>query len=456
LRVIAHVPGGFLAERTYAVQVLLTTFLGVEEVVVRPEDRQNYELVLPNAKTIEVDDSFFGACLPEGQYLSVRRIPASVKWMSHEWCGARPLPIIYGGDGLRIEANRILIRADLFASTFFMLTRWEETVSPSRDLHGRFPAGAAFAQRAGFLDLPIVDAYAGILRHAFAELGMRLPTPGSFHFFNTHDVDEPFTFKSRREALRASGGALLKRGNLRECLHALSLTAGVGRDLLDTYDELMDISESLGGISTFFLLAEGQDPFDNAYSLEGPAISRIGRRILQRGHEIGLHGGYRTMNDLGEFREQKQRLEDRFGIRVTQNRQHFLRFEAPGTWRLLDAAGIVTDSSCGYVEQEGFRCGTGRAFPVFDVEQQRQLRLLERPMVLMDGTLYVFRRPDFESGLETARRLIANARTYGSDITFLIHNTFRRCQTFVDVYEQVVADLGGRGASKVDSKHGSP
>ena len=54
--------------------------------------------------------------------------------------------------------------ADIVASTLFMLSRWEESVVSERDSHGRFLAQRSVAFRQGFLDRPIVDEYALVLR----------------------------------------------------------------------------------------------------------------------------------------------------------------------------------------------------------------------------------------------------------------------------------------------------
>ncbi len=44
----------------------------------------------------------------------------------------------------------VVFYADILAASFFMLSRWEETVVLNRDAHGRFPARASVAGRHGF------------------------------------------------------------------------------------------------------------------------------------------------------------------------------------------------------------------------------------------------------------------------------------------------------------------
>ena len=45
------------------------------------------------------------------------------------------------------------------------------------------------------------------------------------------------------------------------------------------------------------------------------------------------------------------------------------------------------DSTIGYAQIEGFRCGTGDIFTVFDFLERRQMRLKRASLIVMDGTL---------------------------------------------------------------------
>ncbi len=74
----------------------------------------------------------------------------------------KDIPIIYGTDKLEItEQNQNIITCgiDIFASSFFMLTRWEEYVNKNRDRHNRFPAIESLAFKNDFLSRPVVNEY---------------------------------------------------------------------------------------------------------------------------------------------------------------------------------------------------------------------------------------------------------------------------------------------------------
>ena len=88
------------------------------------------------------------------------------------------------------------------------------------------------------------------------------------------------------------------------------------------------------------------------------------------------------------------------------------------------------DSTLGYADKEGFRCGTGDIFPVFDFHNRRQLELKERPLILMDGTLQQYRRYSIEEAFETIQYFISIGKKYSCPITLLFHN-----HSFAGVWE---------------------
>jgi len=108
------------------------------------------------------------------------------------------------------EENRVETNIDLIASSFFMLNRVEEIVSPAADEHGRYPVEASLAFKEGFLHRPIVNEYL-----EFLWFWLKNVDPGfqrkkrSFQLFLTHDVDH-IRVGTARKRLRTSGAQLIK------------------------------------------------------------------------------------------------------------------------------------------------------------------------------------------------------------------------------------------------------
>lgn len=128
---------------------------------------------------------------------------------------------------------------------------------------------------------------------------------------------------------------------------------------------------------------------DGDYEIDHPSIRNLMRRIHERGHEIGLHPIYNTYKDPQAIVAEAIRLKrvcNEEGIRQQAwgGRMHYLRWETPTTLFGWDEAGMSYDSTLGYADRPGFRCGTCFDFPAFDPVQKRILNLRIRPLIVME------------------------------------------------------------------------
>ena len=122
-------------------------------------------------------------------------------------------------------------------------------------------------------------------------------------------------------------------------------------------------------------------------------------------------------------------------------RQHFLRFVPNETWRHQNAAGFAHDSTLGFADMPGFRAGTCRDFPVFDLRERTPLPLVERPLVVMDATLFAHLRLGVEEATRRAAQIVDACRDYGGSPVILYHNSMlsgRRSRIhYADVVNQI-------------------
>lgn len=65
------------------------------------------------------------------------------------------------------------------------------------------------------------------------------------------------------------------------------------------------------------------------------------------------------------------RAEEGIDQPVLGDRQHFLRWETSTTARLWDANGLDYDSTLSCADRPGFRCGTCREYPLYDLHERR-------------------------------------------------------------------------------------
>ncbi len=419
------IPAEFVPERRYAVDVLLGEFLGLEYDVEVVAGARDYRLRI-GARSLVVRDAFFGERREQDGYLDARYLPDRCARRPHPFVAGEDLVILFGSDELVLGENDLVCGIDLFAASFFMLTRWEEHVTGPRDQHGRLPAAASAAGRGQFLGRPVVNEYAELLWALLQRLGCaQRRRARELVISASHDVDWPYLWTAREIALTCAGS--LKAGRPAAAARALrsfvATKARLRKDPYDTFDWLMDLSDECGVKSCFNFMTGGSTAHDPRHKLRGAALRRLLRHIDERGHEIGFHPSYDTYEDPARWEAEWKRLSEASPQPIKVGRQHLLRFDVPRTWRIWESRGMEWDSTLGYADHEGFRCGTCYDYPVFDVLARRPLRLREVPLVAMDATLVRYRKLSPAQAASSLEQLLAQVKKHRGQFVLLWHNS---------------------------------
>ncbi|NNT94904.1 polysaccharide deacetylase family protein [Stutzerimonas nitrititolerans] len=286
---------------------------------------------------------------------------------------------------------------DILGLTYWMLNRIEEISRTDLDNHGRFPATASHAYKHNYLERPVVDEWLHVLgqviRKTWPEIELKQHT---FSMKVSHDVDAPsrYGFASAKGLLRAMAGDVLKRGDFKNAIRAPWIRLSSQKkihpsDPYSTFEWIMDLSDQHGLTSAFYFICGRTSNLDADYEPEHPAMRALMRRIHERGHEIGLHPSYNTYQNPQMIAAEARRLRKiaaEEGIEQAQwgGRMHYLRWEQPTTLRAWADAGMDYDSSLGYADRPGFRCGTCFEYPAFDPVKNEELKLRVRPLVVME------------------------------------------------------------------------
>ena len=356
--------------------------------------------------------------------------------------------------------NGVRIGYDILGLSYWMLTRQEEVGRTDLDTHGRFPATASHAYKHGYLERPIVDEWLEVLRWVVEHVWPGLPLKrNDYRMQLSHDVDFParYGFSTPLRFLRSVAGDLVLRKDVRAALKAPMLYFG-GRnqlhsgDPLNTFDWIMDRSEEYGMKSAFYFICGWTDrAHDALYDVDHPAIRTLIRRIHERGHEVGLHPSFNSYFDPGVIASEAANLK-RVCVEegVFQNawggRMHFLRWRHPETMRALDNAGMDYDSTLGYPERPGFRCGTCIEYQGFDPVAQEALSLRIRPLIAMDVSVvakeYLGIGLSDDARAEFLRQKEACKRVRGS-FSLLWHNSELESTVAKDFYVSILDSCFG-------------
>lgn len=459
----------YLPERRYIFDVVLGDCLGLEYELV-PHNLDELHILLQHdtcGRVLRVADSFFQT--PKEDWLTEAAMPQSPLdycELPEEWINERsvsPLvPVMFGeptGDRgfLTRSDDNVCIGIDIFGSAFFMLTRYEEVIHRHRDRHGRFSAAQSLAMRDDLLERPLVNEYVEILWQGLLFLYPQLVRKArQYRALMSHDLDLPLMHTPEdtwRGVLRCSlEEDILGRRNVGMAARRLrsyhSFRRGrVSDDPYNTHSYLMDISESHGIRSAFYFMTGATHPvYDPNRSTDDPFIHDLIRSIHQRGHEIGFHPSYCTSVDADRTKvefDSFRRLLETNGIELDEygGRQHFLRWENPQTWRNWQHIGAAYDSTLGFADRVGFRCGMCYEYPVFDLQAREATELRERPLVASDSALLNYMKLELTEALSKIQALSETCARFDGDFSLLVHNSTlhskRRRRWYADVVKAV-------------------
>ncbi|MNX59287.1 hypothetical protein D3C86_901490 [compost metagenome] len=119
---------------------------------------------------------------------------------------------------------------------------------------------------------------------------------------------------------------------------------------------------------------------------------------------------------------------------------HYLRWEQSSTLRAWADAGMDYDSTLGYADRPGFRCGSCFEYPAFDPLRGEQLRLRLRPLVVMECTVMAQNYLALGTGEAAYSKFtqLKNAcQAVGGNFTLLWHNSQLELASERELYKSV-------------------
>jgi hypothetical protein len=205
-------------------------------------------------------------------------------------------------------------------------------------------------------------------------------------------------------------------------LERLQVLFGNRKDPYDCYSALDIVHKGFSYKPLyFFLVAEKLSRYDRNISPAFPEMQKLIKQTAEK-YDIGMHPSWHSNENEQALLTEKRTLENITGNKISQSRQHYIKFELPVTYRNLIKYGIETDHSMGYGSINGFRASTSAAFYWYDLAEDKTTKLLVQPFCFMDANAYYEQRQDTAT---TASELIHYenvCRETKGIFSFIFHN----------------------------------
>ncbi len=305
---------------------------------------------------------------------------------------------------------------DPVASVFYILTRYEEYNSKARDKYGRFPFQSSVLGT-DWIEKAVCDRWSVAI---LLELALDVPNAEKTTITPTFDIDNAFAYRLKsgvRASLSKTKDWLgANRFRIKE---RRAVKAG-GKDPYDTYDRIREIQDEFPSTRMFWLIGKWSKK-DRNIGVGHPEHQALIQR-MDHNQIVGLHPSFASLGKSSIIRSEKKSLEEILARSIEHSRQHFLRFRLPETFRQLHAMGFKNEYSMGFAEHVGFRCGTARSIPWYDLEKDEATDFMIHPFIYMDGTLREYMRLSIKESKSTIERLFQEVQQYGGDFRFIWHN----------------------------------
>lgn len=332
---------------------------------------------------------------------------------------------------------------DVFAASFYLVSRYEEYLPHIRDSHDRFNPKDSLACKHDFLQKPLIDIWAKWIKELIERKFPSIQFPEKkYAFVSTIDIDNAYAY--REKGFTRSVGGYLKsvfKFNFAEIGERTKVLLGMQKDPYDTYSYQLEMLKKYKFKSIYFFLLGDYGVNDKNLPVESKKFQAL-IKMLGDYAEIGIHPSYGSNKSKEQLKKEVMRLSRVMHRDITTSRQHFLKLTLPETYRNLIDLDITDDYTMGYASLVGFRASICTPFNFYDLDNELETNLKVHPFAIMEGTLKYYMNIPPEDAMLYIKPLIDEVKGVNGTFISLWHNDTLNDQKmwkgWKSIYEEMV------------------
>jgi hypothetical protein len=336
---------------------------------------------------------------------------------------------------------------DIFAASFYLLSRYEEYLPHQKDIYGRYAHENSVAFKEGFLNLPLINIW---LEDFKKSLQIKFPNfkpkTSNFQLLPTYDIDEAYSYK-HKEWWRSGGAAIkdLLKGRFDRFVLRRNVLNNKVTDPFDSYDWIDNLHGQYNlKPRYFFLVPEKTGKYDRNILPKETALQTLIKQHTDK-YLIGVHPSWQSGDEPSLIKKEKETIEHITTTKIISSRQHFIRFTLPQTFRHLIDAGIKEDFSMGYGSINGLRASVASPFYWYDLEKEETTHLLLYPFCYMEANSFYEQKISAQEALEEMRHYYKVVKKVNGTFISIWHNTFlgtdERFKGWREIYYQFIQEV---------------
>ncbi len=277
---------------------------------------------------------------------------------------------------------------DIFAASFYMLSRYEEYLPHVKDEFGRFTASESLAYKYGFLYQPVVDIWAYKFKHALQKQFSEFQFPNkAYRIKPIIDVPSAYNYKLKG-IMRTLGGTMkdFLKFRFRSLYKRFTVILGFKHDPYDTFKYIINRQKNTKFKFLFFFLIGDYSTYDKAINPNKKKFVALIKHVADY-CDVGLKTSFFAIDNASVLKKEKIKIEAIINKPLIATRQSFSRLNLPDSYRHLIELEIKEDYTMGYVNHMGFRAGSCTPFLFYDLDFEIQTPLKIYSYHMMDYAL---------------------------------------------------------------------
>lgn len=285
-------------------------------------------------------------------------------------------------------SDKSFLPYDIFAASFYLISRYEEYLPHVKDDYGRYVVTESLAYNNGFLKKPVVDIWAYKFQQALKD---KFP---EFNFptrkYNVQPIiDVPISHHYKLKGIMRTAGGTIKdllTFKFSDLYERYAVLFGFKKDPFNTFKYIINKQKKISNkFIVFFLIAE-YSTYDKNININKREFQSLIKSVSDYCN-VGLKTSYLAVDDVSLLKKEKLIMESVINRDLKLTRFSHNKFKLPETYRNIIDLEISEDYSMGYLNNIGFRAGTCTPFLFYDLDYEIQTPLRICPFQVIDFAL---------------------------------------------------------------------
>ena len=310
---------------------------------------------------------------------------------------------------------------DIFAASFYLLSRYEEYLPHVKDEYGRFLASESLALKNKFLHQPVIDIWAykfkAILQAQFPDYNF---PQKQYSIQPVIDVPMAYYFK-QKGVMRTIGGTFndLLELKIRRLFQRYLTIFGFRRDPYDTFKWIINKQKQTKTKFIVFFLIGDYSTFDKNINVNKKRFISLIKSVSDY-CKVGLKASFFALEDINILKKEKLKIESITNYELEASRHSFSKLNIPESYRNLVELEVKQDFTMGYINHTGFRAGTCTPFQFYDLDYEVQTPLQINSFHCID---YAFlKKHSLLDKRQELEQLIYEVKKVNGTFTPIFHN----------------------------------